>query len=142
MDTDKEEKRFRELFSELRRGDEGEAPGFDRAWEAAVVESRQPRRHAPLILRVAAVVALMAAGVVVVTIIGHHHRGQTLVRQVPPIAPPALSQPNDGQTIVWISDSSISEWQSPTSFLLDFSADESTSSRPTTNPSSGAVQHL
>ena len=142
MDADPEQERFRALFSELRHADQHAAPSFERTWQAVTDRRMDRRREVGTALlssprwRLAAAVSLAAAGIVFAVLVGlrglHHH--SSLVRGTPP-APAKVSEQASGQPIAFVAPSSISEWQSPTAFLLDRAVDDVPLSRPTTEPS-------
>ena len=115
MKSDSDENQYRQLFRELRPDDERAAPRFAATWQAAVVRAKSGR-HGPALWRLAiATAALVAVGT-----------GVTLVFQRPgaPSGPSAVAP----------SAVLITQWESPTDFLLTAaSTAESTQSTTQSN---------
>lgn len=99
MKPDSDENQYRQLFRELRPDDERSAPRFAATWQAAAVRATSGR-HGPTSWRLAiATAALVVVGT-----------GVTLVCQRPgaPSVPSAVAP----------SAALITQWESPTDFLL------------------------
>ena len=99
MNQDWEEQKLRELFHELKQEDERFAPSFARDWEAALSrlgKARSPRR----LVRVATAAMMLILLIGSVAVFFSH-----------PSRKPALTE-TPGSTIF------LSQWRSPTNFLL------------------------
>ena len=104
MNPNQEENRFKELFHDLKREDARLAPSFTRDWDAASSRVGKVSSFGPVARVIAALVVLLALGGLM--------RGSFRSSPKPTIltgTPVALS--------------SISQWQSPTDFLLKFPGD-------------------
>ncbi len=99
MNQDREEKKIKELFDELKRQDERRVPSFARLWAAAVARSESvPHRN----VRLRFAVAFAALALIVVVL-------ANFLKQ--PTTPSASTKRAE-------LAASISQWQSPTDFLL------------------------
>src|SRR2546426_346289 len=95
MNAESDEAKLKKLFHELKASDERKAPSFARTWQAAVSRATEERRSA----RWLAPVAVAAALAIIVTALGVVFLPRTGQQQTAPQA-------------------SLTQWQSPTAFLL------------------------
>jgi hypothetical protein len=147
MNQDWEEKEIRQLFRDERETDETVAPHFAATLEAAI-SRRRPARPGSLIRRAAiAVVALVAVGGFVLLLLGRSGTGpQSVVSITQEESAPKTSDPNRSVDVAAVTvppepskpargprrhrQSSvkaatlISEWRSPTDFLLKTPGDQ------------------
>jgi len=99
MNQDREEKKIKELFDELKRQDQPRTPPFARMWAAAVARSESvPHRK----VRLRFAVALATLTLIVVALVNF------LKQPATPSAPTKNAE----------LTASISHWRSPTDFLL------------------------
>jgi len=162
MNRDWREKRIRQLFNELGREDERKAPGFAKVLQAALMQSRGPGRRLGL-WRLAAVAAIAVPAVVVGLVLLARHStepavlGDFMTLQTVPYpapAPPEIMSPPVGSrppihiraarsrrpaSPTYNSTVLISEWQSPTNFLLRVPGDELLKSLPRVPDSSPGI---
>lgn len=103
MKPDSDEKQFRQFFHELRHQDECPAPRFAATWQAAAALATSGR-HGPTFWRLAIASAALVMVGTGVTLFGH--RASTVPRQIV-----------TAQTVL-----PITQWESPTDFLLTASA--------------------
>jgi hypothetical protein len=146
MNQDWEEKAIRQLFRDERETDETVAPHFAATLEAAILR-RRPARSGRLIRRVAiAMVALVAVGGFVLLLLDRSLTGPQPVVSIKQEEPPPKT-PAPNRSVDWAvatpqepskpargarrhrkpslrADTLISEWQSPTDFLLKTPGDE------------------
>src|ERR1041385_5893200 len=97
MNEERQDEKIRRLFRELRTFDAHTAPTFDATWKAAGNRNAIAAGHPPFAILIAAT-AIVAALVVVGAIWFQSHRTKT--------------EP------IEIASNSLSDWQSPTAFLL------------------------
>jgi hypothetical protein len=115
MNPNPEENRLQTLFGELRQQDERLCPSFERTLSAALARSRESR---PIAGRIgytgylSAAAALVIVGVTVGMLSHHPARQPAIVGQ--------LSRPDGSNTgpVIEPPAMSLSNWQSPTAFLL------------------------
>jgi hypothetical protein len=170
MNRDWREKRIRQLFNELGREDERKAPGFAKVLQAALLRGGVAHRRLRL-WRLAAVSPLpfLAAVVVILLLQANHSTGpappgdfrtlQTIPLPGPYREPgPGIMTPlNTPRPLINIrarrrrrpasptynSTVLISQWQSPTNFLLTVPGNELLNSLPRVpDPSSGITKSL
>ena len=123
QETDRE--RFRALFSELKDEDRRASPSFDRVWQEASGRHAKARPPAIRGWRVAAaVVALAAGGGLAAFLVTAPRRGWVSVSPTHQFSAPSATQ----TSTVAEPASSLTDWRSPTEFLLELAADESSSS--------------
>ncbi|HLG13269.1 MAG TPA: hypothetical protein VJH03_01935 [Blastocatellia bacterium] len=148
MNRDLDEKRIEKLFHEMRADDQHRAPSFTRDWAAAVARSQTPKRFSPVLRLAAAAAMLVALGAFLLVFLRHSPRsekpetagaGTTIQENRPeeratsPISPtpsmpspPAVRVRRPGSKILARRSRSrhaqsailISQWRSPTDFLL------------------------
>jgi hypothetical protein len=167
MNRDWREKRIRQLFNELGREDERKAPGFANVLQAVLMRSRGPGRRLRF-WRLAAVVAMPVLAIVVaLLLLASHSTGpappgdfttlQTIPSPVPSnpglspeIVPPTYMghfRPVPLKRSQWRRPASpthdstvlISQWQSPTNFLLRVPGNELLKSLPRVPDSSPGI---
>jgi hypothetical protein len=112
MDTDPQQDPLRALFSELRQTDERRAPRFQDDWEAAM--ARRHDRETIAWRRLATAVVSVALGVTL-AVTWRSRLHHDVARQVPARVPAHTPQ---ARPVEWAVADSITEWQSPTAFLL------------------------
>ena len=109
MKPESQREEFRRPFSDLRREDEGRVPPFARVWQAATGRRAAPRPRAAWGLAAALLLVVLGAAAVVVHLWPAREQGS----EPPP--PVALSAPGEADAAVL----AISQWRSPTEFLLE-----------------------
>lgn len=117
MKSNGQEQQLKEHFLNLRREDERQAPPFHRQWEAALAQRSQAggeQWHLPVVARaVAAAVLLTLAGIFCFSKQASRLPGLPRDASLDFVFPE--SQPPD---VPWQTVVLISQWQSPTDFLL------------------------
>src|SRR6185437_10647391 len=113
MDTDPQQDRLRALFSELRQKDEQRAPRFQNDWDAAMSRRQEPGAIAWG--RLAAAIVLLSLGVTVAATLHSRLHHPEIARHTPARIPADTPQ---SRPAAWAMADSITEWQSPTAFLL------------------------
>lgn len=165
MNRDWREKRIRQLFNDLGREDERKAPGFAKVLQAGLMRSRGPGRRLRL-WRLATVAAMAVAAVVVALVLLASHStepavpGDLTTLQTIPLPgpyrapgpeimlPPVVSRPpidiraarrRRPASPTYNSTLLISQWQSPTNFLLRVPGNELLKSLPRVPDSSPGI---
>ena len=142
---DREENRIKELFHELRRDDERRAPDFAHLMDAALSRSVNTHRGWRVLPVAAAAVMLILIGLSVFIIFRQSSTKTYQAAEVEPVAPPdqssqpgvnesaprkngspnRIESPKPGKRRVTrqrkVSPTLISDWRSPTDFLLETS---------------------
>ena len=106
-----EEEQIKKLFVELKREEERAAPVFEDVW-AAAASRRETSRWRVYFLRVAASAAALAGLAVAVFLILHRHN-------VPSHKTTVASGARLLPELAWQSMLLVSDWRSPTDFLLE-----------------------
>ena len=117
MPIDPEHSQFQEWFSELKREDQSETPSFHGAWHAALKRRQRSGSRTNYRWRVAAAVVLLALLGIIATSLRPVRHGWVGANPSPHSTKTSI--PNTS-----VPSASITEWQSPTAFLLDMAADE------------------
>jgi hypothetical protein len=115
---DPDQARFREWFSEVRREDRAAAPPFQQSWQAALDRTQGTAPPAFHSWRAAAAIVLLITLGVVAAFLRPAHRNAVVVTD-PPQRPASRTSPAAS-----IVGTSIVDWRSPTEFLLELAADE------------------
>lgn len=115
---DPDQAQFREWFSELRREDRAAAPPFERNWQAAFKRTRGPIPPAAYSWKAAAAIVLIVTLGGVAALLRSTHRNPVV------IADPPQRSANRTSPAMSIVGMSIADWRSPTDFLLELAADE------------------
>ncbi len=115
MNPNQDEEQIKKLFLDLRRKDEQRAPAFEEVWSAA--SSRRRRRRREYVWRAAAALAALALLGVTVALVFHQ---RTLRYAASALTAPVSIPMNGSQfsSLPWQSTVLISQWRSPTDFLL------------------------
>ena len=106
-----EEEQIKKLFLELKRAEELTAPAFENVWAAAAAR-RETHRWRGYFLRVAASAAALAGLAVAAFLILHR---QDFLSHKPTVASGTRLQ----SELAWQSTLLVSDWRSPTDFLLE-----------------------
>jgi hypothetical protein len=112
-----EDQKIRELFAELKCDEERDAPDFEKLWSAATLRAAENRRRR-FFLRVTAAAAALALIGIAIALLITPQRGQG---QRHAAVPPARNVPAQ---LPWQSIMLISQWRSPTDFLLDTTTED------------------
>jgi hypothetical protein len=113
MDTNPQQDPLRALFSELRQSDERRAPRFQDDWEEAM--ARRQDRETIAWGRLAATVVVVALGATLAVTLRARQHHIAVAKQFRAPIPAAPAQP---RPVEWAVADSITDWQSPTAFLL------------------------
>jgi hypothetical protein len=115
---DPDQAQFREWFSELSREDRAAAPPFPQSWQAALERTRGAAPRAFHSWKVAAAIILLVTLGGIAAFLRPAHRNAVVVAD--PTRQPA-SRASPATSVV---GTSIVDWRSPTDFLLELAADE------------------
>src|SRR5258705_1804921 len=120
MDPNWEENRIRELFVQLRKQDDAQAPDFGAVW--AAVAARARREHRRYLMRLTGTVAILA---VLAIILGVAVSRTQKTPQVFDVRSRVATDESPSFDLPWKTSVLICEWRSPTDFLLQSPADVS-----------------